>query len=195
MYAPLISIDPTLGAAAPQPAQPASVDAPRLRQVLQQALEALRRTPPQVPITDPEYLAAVPDWLRDEPPSSWGLHQGAIAAVEKQLKDSGRGARGLGSGARQRCRARCLWRGGQTTARRKPRGRSPDEAGTHRSAGHVSASQDLSSRNPGPSGPGGCQHQVSAASIKSRTFMTGRSFTVQRLGEYLKDRTEMESPR
>jgi hypothetical protein len=38
-------------------------------------------------------------------------------------------------------------------------------------------------------------HQVSAASIKSRTFMTGRSFTVQRLGEYLKDRTEMESPR
>jgi hypothetical protein len=55
--------------------------------VLQQALEALRRTPPQVPITDPEYLAAVPDWLRDEPPSSWGLHQGAIAAVEKQLKE------------------------------------------------------------------------------------------------------------
>ena len=62
MYAPLISIDPTLGAAAPQPAQPASVDVPR-------------------------YLAAVPDWLRDEPPSSWGLHQGAIAAVEKQLKE------------------------------------------------------------------------------------------------------------
>lgn len=38
-------------------------------------------------------------------------------------------------------------------------------------------------------------HQMSAASIKSRTFMTGRPFTVQRLGEYLKERTELERPR
>jgi putative transposase len=51
-------------------------------------------------------------------------------------------------------------RGGQPTVRRKTRGRSPGEAGTHRSKGlglSFSSHQGLRSRNPGASGPRGCQ--------------------------------------
>jgi hypothetical protein len=49
---------------------------------------------------------------------------------------------------------------------------------------------------PGRNGGGvTVYHQVSTAHIKSRTFWTGRPFTVQRLGEYLKARTELEIPR
>lgn len=37
-------------------------------------------------------------------------------------------------------------------------------------------------------------HQVSLAQIKTRSFWTGRPLTAQRLGEYLKDRAELEIP-
>lgn len=85
MYAPLIPVDLCSKAKAPVTPHSGAIEVPKLRHALQQALDALRRTPPAM--RDPEWTEPGPNGLCDVIPSTWDLHQAAIAAVQTQIKD------------------------------------------------------------------------------------------------------------